>query len=225
MNQKKISVVIRNRNEERWIGHAIQSVLENLEQPEIIVINNDSTDSSMDIVRSFRHDPALEKAEKQYTTVKTELIHDYTPGKALNMGVEISSGDIILVISAHCVLKKVDYTSLINSLEKYPCVFGKQIPVYRGKKITPRYIWSHFSDKRIVDMYSDLEERYFLHNALCFYTKEILTRIPFDEMISGKEDRIWAKNCVDLKESFLYDPTIVAEHHFTTAGNTWRGVG
>ena len=32
-----ISVIIRNRNEERHIGYAIQSVLDNFENPEIIV--------------------------------------------------------------------------------------------------------------------------------------------------------------------------------------------
>ena len=33
----KISVIIRTKNEARWIGHAIQSVLDNLYKPEIIL--------------------------------------------------------------------------------------------------------------------------------------------------------------------------------------------
>ena len=32
----KISVIIRSRNEDRWIGHAIQSVLDFIYKPEII---------------------------------------------------------------------------------------------------------------------------------------------------------------------------------------------
>ena len=37
----KFSVIIRSRNEENWIGHCIQSLIENLDQPEIIIIDND----------------------------------------------------------------------------------------------------------------------------------------------------------------------------------------
>ena len=34
------SIVIRAKNEERWIGHAIQSVLDHIEQPQIIVVDD-----------------------------------------------------------------------------------------------------------------------------------------------------------------------------------------
>ena len=224
-DESKVSVIIRNRNEERWIGHAIQSILECIQQPEIIVVNNKSTDSSLEIVRSFRHDPALEKSEKQYTTVKISEIEDYTPGKSLNQGIKLATNDIILIMSAHVVLKKLDEKQLYDSMNEYACVFGKQIPVYRGKKITPRYLWSHFAEKKVVNMYSQMENRHFLHNALCFYHKRVLLEIPFDELISGKEDRIWANNCINNNFSYLYDPQIIGEHHFTSAGNTWRGVG
>ncbi len=222
---KKVSVIIRNRNEERWIGHAIQSVLDNLSQPEIIVINNNSSDDSLDIVRSFRHDPALEKSERKYSTVKIAEINDYTPGKALNMGVNLAENDIILILSAHVVIKRIDNSQIAEKLKNFACIFGKQIPIYRGRKITARYIWSNFCEKEVVNMYSKQEKRYFLHNALCFYNKSVLLEIPFDEAISGKEDRIWAKACVENKYSYLYDPGLVGEHHFTVAGNTWRGVG
>tara|TARA_B100000482_G_C12487223_1_gene251199 strand:- start:45 stop:716 length:672 start_codon:yes stop_codon:yes gene_type:complete len=222
---KNVSVIIRNKNEERWIGHAIQSTLEHLVAPEIIVINNNSTDDSMDIVRSFRHDPALEKSEKNYSTVKVNNISDYTPGKALNLGVSMCANEVILILSAHAVITSINSEKIHQYLKTYSCVFGKQIPIYNGRKITSRYIWSHFSDKAQEDMYSDLEDRYFLHNAACFYTKSALIQIPFDENISGKEDRIWAKACVASNMKYLYSPEFQVHHHFTLQGNTWRGVG
>ena len=41
-NKKKsdLSVILRTRNEEKWIGHAIQSILDNIYKPEIIIIDN-----------------------------------------------------------------------------------------------------------------------------------------------------------------------------------------
>ena len=49
-----ISVIIRCRNEEQWIGHSIQSVIDNFKNPEIIVVDNNSTDESMNIVYMFK---------------------------------------------------------------------------------------------------------------------------------------------------------------------------
>ena len=50
-----ISVVIRNRNEQDYIGFAIQSVVDHLIDYEIIVVDNESTDESLDIVRSVSY--------------------------------------------------------------------------------------------------------------------------------------------------------------------------
>jgi len=38
----RISVIIRNRNEEQYIGFAIQSVLDHFNKPEIIIVDNNS---------------------------------------------------------------------------------------------------------------------------------------------------------------------------------------
>ena len=65
-----ISVVIRTRNEERWIGHAIQSILDHINQPEIIIVDNQSTDQTLSIVRYFIQDPKLENKNKNYTEIK-----------------------------------------------------------------------------------------------------------------------------------------------------------
>lgn len=221
---KNVSVIIRNKNESRWIGHTIQSCLEFFDNPQIIVIDNKSTDESMEIVRSFRHDPSLEKSIRNYCEIQIVEIENYSPGRALNLGVLHATFNNICIISAHSVIKKVNTNFLEHSLKKYPCVFGKQIPVYRGKKITPRYLWSHFVDEEVVDMFSGLENRLFLHNAYAFYQAEILKKIPFNEEITGKEDRLWAAALVEQGGHFLYTNQIIAEHHYTPGGNTWKGI-
>ena len=81
----KVSVIIRNKNEERWIGHSIQSVLEKFNSPEIIVVNNNSSDNSIDIVKSFKHDKSLSPNIRSYGEIKILEIDEYTPGKALNL--------------------------------------------------------------------------------------------------------------------------------------------
>jgi glycosyltransferase involved in cell wall biosynthesis len=224
-NLKKISVIIRCRNEDRWIGHCIQSVLDLLNKPEIIIIDNKSTDETLQIVKSFKEDPNLkDKKNKKYTKINILSIADYSPGRSINLGVKNASNPIILVISAHCVLKKIDINKHIKDLKKYKCIFGNQIPVWKGKKITKRYIWSHFGDKEKENMYSDQEGRYFMHNAVAIYNKEFLIKNKFDEFLTTKEDRYWA-NALVKKYKYLYDPELEVEHHYTEAGNTWKGIG
>ena len=44
----KYSIVIRNRNEERFIGHCIQSLVDFLgDNIQVIIVDNESTDNSV----------------------------------------------------------------------------------------------------------------------------------------------------------------------------------
>jgi glycosyltransferase involved in cell wall biosynthesis len=167
-----ISIIIRNRNEAEHIGFAIQSCLDHFDKPEIVIVDNKSTDDSLEIVNLF----------KDRTTIKIISIDDYTPGKSINMGVKQCSNDYILILSAHAQIINMNFERVVMHLKnKNVAVFGNQIPVYKGKKISKRYIWSHFSEEETLDMYSNIEQRYFLHNAFCFYEKSVLVNNPMPE--------------------------------------------
>ena len=58
-----------------------------------------------------------------------------------------------------------------------------------------------------------------------FLKKKTLIEKPFDEFIQGKEDRYWINQRIKEGKNFLYDPSIDVNHHYTLAGNTWKGVG
>ena len=222
-SKKKLSVIIRVKNEEQWIGHCIQSILDFIDKPEIIIIDDHSTDDSLKVSSLFLEDPYLDKKSLNHTKIKFIKINNYTPGKALNLGVKNCSNPYVLVISAHCILKKMNINNLINYLEDNIAVFGNQIPRLNGKKIKKRYIWSHFINKNLSNMYSKLEDRFFFHNALSFFKKQSLIKHPFDEKLISKEDRYWAQHVINnLKKNILYSPDFEVEHHYTVNGNTWK---
>ena len=53
-------VIIRVKNEEDYIGHAIQSCLDFIPGDiEIVVVDNNSTDQSINVARMFQHDTSL----------------------------------------------------------------------------------------------------------------------------------------------------------------------
>jgi len=211
----KISIIIRNKNEERWIGHAIQSCLDFFNDPEIIIIDNESTDASMQIVNEFC-----------FSDIKTYEMKGYTPGKALNYGVSKASNDIILVLSAHSqIIQDIKECDISKLLEEKCCVFGNQIPVYRGKKITKRYIWSHFVEEDVKNMWSESENRYFLHNAFSFFKRDFLIDNVFDETLPGKEDRYWVNKMIQKGYNTFYNHNMRCYHHWTPGGATWKGMG
>ena len=213
----KISIIIRNRNESEYIGFAIQSVIDHFKNPEIIIIDNQSTDESMKIVSLF----------DKYNIKKYNINGNYTPGKALNFGVKKASNNIILVLSAHAQITTINIEMSSQWFRHgHVAVFGNQTPIYKGKKITKRYIWSHFINTTKENLYSKIEDRQFLHNAFCFYNKEFLLSSPFDENLSGKEDRYWAADIVKKGHKYLYDGFYQKCNHFYTPnGATWKGIG
>ena len=213
------SVIIRNRNEQDYIGFAIQSVIDHIKNPQVVVVDNNSTDNSLEVVSMFR--PILKNK------LKIVNIDDYSPGAALNKSVQYCTNDTILILSAHSQITTLN-TEMLNQWfrEGHIAIFGNQTPIYRGKKITKRYIWSHFSNDITENLYSKIEDRYFLHNAFCFYKKQTLLDNPFDEALQGKEDRYWAIDMVDKGHKYLYDGFYQKCNHFYTSnGATWKGIG
>tara|TARA_B100000287_G_scaffold17224_1_gene17281 strand:- start:1007 stop:1645 length:639 start_codon:yes stop_codon:yes gene_type:complete len=209
-----VSVIIRNKNEERWIGHAIQSVVDFTNNPEIIIVDNNSTDDSRRIISTF-----------DYLDIKTIKINEYTPGSSLNRGVELATSDTVLILSAHCVITHCNLNKIDELLKAHVAIWGKQIPIWNGKKINRRYVWSNFKNRDDVNYFCKEENRPFLHNALCFYNKQFLLENPFNEKLSGKEDRYWAIDRLEEGHNIYYDSSLIAHHHYTDNGSTWKGVG
>lgn len=206
-----ISVLIRVGKNEPYVGFAIQSVIDHFEDPEIIIVNNNTDVETYDIITDF-----------PFSDIKILDIKEYTPGKSLNLGVKNSTKSNLLFLSAHCKITKFPRKEQINIwFEKYPIVFGKQIPIYRGKKITPRYLWKNFSDESEINMWSTGENRHFLHFAFCMFKTRHLIDFPVREDLKGKEDRYYAMEMIERNFQYLYTPELECEHYFTNNGSTW----
>jgi len=214
---KDISVVIRCRNEERYVGYCIQSVTDFIGKPEIIIVDNESTDDTMKIINRFEyHDITKLKINK----------NDYSPGGALNMAIKECTGDYVVILSAHCEITKFNFSSIKEQLDNDKvAVWGKQTPIWDGKKITRRYMWSNFGDVSKTNYWCELEDRYFFHNAFSMVKREHLKENLFDDKWASKEDRYWANEQIEKGFDIFYDPNQEVKHHYTPAGATWTGTG
>ena len=54
MDEEKVSILISNFNKEKYLNECIQSCLnQNYKNLEIIIIDNNSTDNSLNIIKSY----------------------------------------------------------------------------------------------------------------------------------------------------------------------------
>ena len=110
---KLCSLIIRTKNEERWISSCLDAVYkQNYNNFEVILVDNKSTDTTVQKAKSFPID-------------KVVNIDEYIPGRALNVGVESSKGDYIVCLSGHCIPTNNNWLrNLVQALEEEPKAAG-----------------------------------------------------------------------------------------------------
>ena len=90
-----VSIIIRTKNEEKWIGLCLEAVFTQIVDAdiEVVLVDNDSTDHTI-------------KVAKRYPVSRFCNIKKFLPGKALNDGIRISKGNYLVCLSAHCIPTK-----------------------------------------------------------------------------------------------------------------------
>ena len=196
----KASIIIRSRNEERWIKHCLDKVFQQEYKPEfeVIIVDNSSMDSTLSIVNRF--------------PVKRIInIQKYLPGEAINLGIEQSDGEFIVCLSAHCVPKRDSWlSSLIRNFtdDRVVGVYGRQIPVSFSNPSDVRELFISFGLDRRVQ-----EKDTFFHNANSVIRRKILDTHQFDTTVTNIEDRLWAKEVTDNGFLLVYEPESEVYHY------------
>ena len=85
----KVSVIIRCLNEECHLPKLLDSIARQTMKAEVIVVDSGSTDKTVEIARS---------RAARVIHIKPE---DFSFGRALNFGARNTSGDVLVMASAH----------------------------------------------------------------------------------------------------------------------------
>jgi CMP-N-acetylneuraminic acid synthetase len=195
-----ISIIIRSRNEERWIRECLRRIqAQTVQDVEVILVDNHSTDQT--VARALQTEPKL----------KVVSIDEYLPGKAINTGIREAKGEYIAILSAHCLPVKEDWLqTLLADCEENGVagVYGRQIPTSFSSPQDKRDLLVTFGlDKRVQ------KKDYFFHNANSLIRREIWQQFPFDERVGNIEDRVWAKQVIDAGFTLVYEPDAAVYHH------------
>ncbi len=196
----KVSIVIRTKNEERWIGHCLKMVFkQDYKDFEVIVVDNCSVDQTLDIVNRF-------------PVAKIIKVEQFRPGHAINEGVRASSGEFIVCMSAHCVPKSTNWlASFLDNFKNNPKlagVYGRQLPVSFTDPLDKRDLLIVFGQDRRTQV-----KDYFFHNANSIFRRDIWEQIPFDESVTNIEDRVWGKEVIAKGYQLAYDPEPSVYHY------------
>jgi len=199
MKKPKVSIIIRTKNEERWITPCLQSIFrQSYKNFEIIIVDNQSNDKTLDKAKQFKINKILH-------------IKDYLPGKALNLGIENSTGKHIVCLSAHAIPINSNWLKfLVNAIEenpKFAGVYGRQEPMS----------FSTDSDKRDMFIVFGLDRKIqtndsFFHNANSIIRKKVWENTKFDSKVSNIEDRLWAQKILKKRYKILYEPKASVYH-------------
>lgn len=200
-NAPQISIIIRTKNEERFIGETLAAVFEqDIDLPfEVIVIDSGSTDATCKIVRQFEV-RLYEMDPRQFTY-----------GRALNYGAGLAAGEYLINLSAHCIPMSFSWmNSLLDPLKVRPHVaatYGKQVPI---KGLNP------FEERLLTAAFTPNENgkiRPPFSNSNCAIRKATWDTYRFDEKASFAEDFIWSQTLpAEYQIEFVADAAVYHTH-------------
>lgn len=193
-----VSILVRSRNDETFIGNTIQAVLDQkCPVPfQIICCDDASTDRTAEIIDSF---PAVKRLPRPDG--------EYRPGRRLNYMIRHSDGDIIVFNNADAVPQNDQWLSeliapILNGTAD--AVYGNQLPRKDADYLVRKDNLRAFGDGKTAAKWN-----FFFSLATSAAKKSDLTEHPFDENIRYSEDVEWAHR---RPIRIAYAPAALVEH-------------
>lgn len=185
LSDANVSVVIRTLNEAKHLDELLQGIHDQQTDGlsvEVVLVDSGSTDGTLEI------------AEKHGCKIHHITRAEFSFGRSLNMGCEVSDGDVLIITSGHCVPCDAHWIRrmcdpILDGVADY--TYGRQ---YGGDE-------SYYSETRIFAKYfpetSQMPQKgYFCNNANSAISYPAWKKYRFDEDLTGLEDMELAKRLV-----------------------------
>lgn len=215
MIKEKIGVVIRTKNEGRWIAYCLKALAEQegVVLPTVVLVDCKSEDST------------VERARQVWPSIKVLTYEgEYFPGKSINQGMDALAGcEYLVVLSAHCVpVGKNWLHEMVKPLLNDPKIAGsycRQLPTTASNYENYRDLVNCFSEESRVQRKDS-----FFHNAASVIRKEVWRSNKFDESLKHIEDRYWAREVLSNGWLIHYnsDASVVHEHGLNQHDDEYR---
>ncbi len=199
MNKPRCSLIIRCYNEEWHIGRLLSGILEQtVKDVEIILVNSGSTDATLSIASRY---------PVKILSINPE---EFSFGSSLNKGCAASTGEFIVIASAHVYPVYKDWLEKLITPFNDPAValvYGKQ----RGNE-TARYTEHQIYKKWYPEHSINPQKHPFCNNANAAIRRSFWDRLPYNEDLTGLEDIDWAERVSELGKKIVYSATAEIIH-------------
>lgn len=193
VSEPKISILIRSYNEAKWIRICIQNLLTQTIRPfEILLIDNNSNDGTIEI------------AKKNFSKIKIYKFNKkYTPGGMLNFGMKKTKGNLVLILSAHCI--PCDSNLIKNLIKPFKSnkeicgTYARQVSLNFSDDLTIRDLMLTYGTESKLQK-NDPQ----FNNACSLIKKTEWINNKFDKSLSNLEDRYWAAQKLKNKKLIYY---------------------
>lgn len=196
-----VSIIVRTLNEAKFLPECLQRIDEqNYGGPiEVVVVDSGSTDETVKIATDFG----------------AKIVHiqksEFTFGRSLNFGCEASSGELLVLLSAHCIPCNENWLQalvqpLIEETSEYS--YGRQIARRGVSKFSEGMVFSKYYPTHSMTP----QMGYFCNNANSAIRRQTWKQFRFSETLTGLEDMELAKRLVNSGGSVSYVAPSVVEH-------------
>lgn len=195
-------MVIRAKNEARYIGAALAALLESpsLLPEGVVVVDSGSTDGTLEIARRFD------------VTVLQIPPEAFTYGYALNLGISATTAPIVASLSAHSLPASPDWLRNIAAPfanSRVAGVYGRQLPRSNAtilEQLGMRMTGLLGTKPKL------LHDRPLFSNANGAFRRSLWEALPFDEQVRGAEDIAWARTMQQRGYLVAYEPSAAVYH-------------
>jgi len=182
--QPLISIIIPTYNYGEYLSKAIQSVLAQNENCELIIIDDGSTDNTQEIIKNNYDDSKLSYIYQENAGVSS----------ARNHGISIAKGDYLLFLDADDSLLPNAISVLTSALGESPgkdCYIAGHISVNTSgaKKVHLPKALSEDNKENFVNFIR--KKIKFKTTGAVFFSKKICANIRFPESINNNEDIVF----------------------------------
>ena len=196
-----VSIIVRTLNEAKFLPECLQKIGEQKYSGpvEIVVVDSGSTDDTVRIAANFN----------------AKIVHisksEFTFGRSLNVGCEASSGEVLVLLSAHCIPCDANWLQdLVNPLleKTSEYSYGRQIARDGVSKFSEGMVFRKYYPEQACSP----QVGYFCNNANSAILRSTWQRLRFDEKLTGLEDMELAKRLVNGGGTVSYVASSAVEH-------------
>jgi len=218
-----VSIIVPVYNAERTIAECVRALYA-LDYPrrlvQIVVVDNNSTDNTPDILQQFRGiDYVFEPKLGAY--------------QARNTGIQFAENDLIAFTDADCIPKPDWLARLVNCLNcqlptancqlptDRPAIVGGKIEAYPASNLIERYIdYRKVLDQEKMARGADFSLPFFV-TANCLVRREVFEKIGLfdaDFKIAGDADLCWRAQQAGFRLAYCPEAVVVHKHRSNLLG-------